>query len=180
MDLEVVENGDGGELVKTVKDLSVIYGWENNPYLAMFGGNPGFVSPSTIPAGQQNFDWWGNNQLMPNDPNSQFNSLTEYTLNTVALNSGGIQQIQDAVTQDLNFMLDFASIAVNVSLTGPDRVQIMIAIQQPDNLQTQLYVFLWDATKKELTAKEFATIAKKVIPPGGQIFEKPYFDDFFE
>ena len=38
-DLQIIENGDGGDAVLNGNDLSIIDGFQNMPYLGMFGGN---------------------------------------------------------------------------------------------------------------------------------------------
>ena len=58
MDLKLIETGNGGDLVKNSKDLEVIFGFQNMPYLALFGGNPGFSTPTQRPENSQAFDWW--------------------------------------------------------------------------------------------------------------------------
>lgn len=153
MDLEIIENGDGGELVKNTNDLSVIFGFENMVYLALFGGNVEASTPSSRLATEQAFDFWANNLLDPQDTSIQFNSETERTLNEVSLTSSGRVIIQRAVEDDLAFMKDFATVKVNVSLVGLDSVQISVTILQPDNLQKQEIIFIWNATDQELTSK---------------------------
>lgn len=150
MDLEVIENGDGGDLIKNLNDMSVIYGLENFVYLALFGGNVEMDTPTSRIATQQAFDFWGNSLLMPNDSSIQFNSKTERALNTIALSSSGRKLIEQAVKDDLQFMSDFANVQVNVSITGVDQVEIKVKLQQPNNLQKQEFIFIWDATKQEL------------------------------
>lgn len=45
MDLKLSDVGDGGELEYFGQDLTIIDGLSNLVYLALFGGNPGFISP---------------------------------------------------------------------------------------------------------------------------------------
>ncbi len=150
MDVEVVETLNGGDLIKKPKDLSVIDGFQNMPYLAMFGGNVDESTPTRRLSTQQAFDWWGNSLLMPQDQNIQFNSNTERVLHEVALNSEGRTLIKQAILKDLDFMRAFANIAVDVIIVATDKVAFGILIQKPDNLQTREFIYLWDATKQEL------------------------------
>lgn len=173
MDLELVEEGNGGELIKNSKDLSVIYGFENMPFLAMFGGNVKMGTPSTRLVTEQAFDFWGNNLLMPNDSSIQFNSQTERALNTIPLTSYGRTLIQQAVEADLQSMADFANITVTVSIIATDVVVIGIRMLQPDNLQQQDFVYIWNATLQELRQKEFEVISKNVL-------RIKFFDLFFD
>ena len=154
MDLELVEQGDGGELVKTTNDLSVIFGFENMVYLALFGGNVEASTPVQRIVTEQAFDWWANNLLMQGDSSIQFNSETERALNTIPLTSSGRVLIQQAVENDLTFMKEFAVVNVGVSIVQTDKVQISVSLTNPENLQKQDFIFIWDATNRELIERE--------------------------
>lgn len=149
MDLELLETGNGGDLNKKGNDLVVVFGFENMPYLGMFGGNKEAVTKPRIES-QQSFDYWGNNLLMPNEPSIQFNSLTEKTLETVALNSAGRLLIEEAIKTDLAFMSPFAEITVTTTIISTDHLRIGIGLKQPDNLQEKQYIYIWDATSLTL------------------------------
>ena len=153
MDLELRETNDGGDIIKNSKDVSVIFGFENMPYLAMFGGNVEESTPLIRKKNQQSFDWWGNSVLFPNDTSVQLNSETEMVLNTVALNSFGRGLIEKAVKNDLEFMKDFAEVTVDVSLESPSRAVIGIKLVKKDNLQKREFIYIWDYTTKELTQR---------------------------
>ncbi len=163
MDLELIESGDGGDIIKKSKDLSVIFGFENMPYIAMFGGNSEQSTPLTRLSTEQDFSFWGNNLLHPGDASVQFNSETERALKTVALTSFGRPLIQQAVQKDLVFMQEFAEVTVEVTLPMHDHVLIGIRLRQPDNLQAQDFVYIWSATKQELLQKEFETVTPNTI-----------------
>ena len=150
MDLKILETGNGGDLSKKSKDVSVILGLQNMPYLAMFGGNVKESTPKKRFSNEQAFDYWANNLLFPNDDSLQFNSLTERILNETALTSSGRITIENAVKKDLEFMNPFAKVTASVSIIGLDKIQIYILIQQPNNLQKKEFVYIWDATKSEL------------------------------
>lgn len=173
MDLELVLTGDGGDLIKTSKDLSVIFGFQNMPLLAMFGGNVKMSTPNTRIETEQDFSFWGNNLLMPQDTSIQFNSQTERALNTIALTSSGRALIQQAVENDLAFMKDFATVSVAVSIIDTDTVIIAIRLIQPDNLQQQNFVYIWSATRRELLAQEFIVLTPQSI-------RVRYFDSSFD
>lgn len=153
MDLKVIESGNGGDLVKTSKDLTVISGLGNMVYLALFGGNVKASTPQKRLASEEAFDWWGNSLFNPNDPDVQFNSLTERTLNNVALSSSGRLRIEQAAIKDLEFMKSFAVPTVSVSIPETDKVNIYVRVQEPDNQQEQAFTFIWDATKNEVTVE---------------------------
>lgn len=163
MDLEIIETGDGGDIVKKPKDLSVLQGFQNMPYLAMFGGNVEQSTPATRLSTEQDFSFWGNNLLHPGDASVQFNSETQRALNTVPLTSFGRPLIQQAVQKDLAFMQEFAEVSVEVTIPMHDHVMIGIRLRQPDNLQAQDFVYIWSATKQELLQAEFVTVTPNTV-----------------
>ncbi len=150
MDLEFVDTDDGPDLVMKSRDLSVIEGFQTMVMLALFGGNVAQSTPTERVAGEQAFDWWGNSIFTPNERDKQMNSETERVLMNVKLNSSGRVQIENAVKTDLDFMKKFAIVEVDVTMNGNNRVQIIVRINQPVNLQGNEFIFMWDATNKEL------------------------------
>lgn len=152
MDLELIETGNGGDLIKTSKDLKVIEGFQNMPYIAMFGGNPGFSTPDNRPEKSQSFDYWGNNLFYKDQKPVQFNSLTEQALMDVSLTSSGASIIENAVNSDLDFMREFTNVDVDVSIISDDKLVIGIVLREPDNEQNKAFVFIWDATNTELSS----------------------------
>ena len=152
MDVQVIENsGNGGDLVKTDKDIVTIEGLQNMPYIALFGGNVQASTPTERLESELAFDWWGNNLLHPNELAAQFNSETERRLLEVSLNSAGRIQIEEAIRKDLEFMSEFSTVEVSASIISTDRIEILVRIQEPDNLEGNAFIFLWDATNQELT-----------------------------
>jgi hypothetical protein len=164
MDLELLETGNGGDLVKKVRDLSVISGFQNMAYLALFGGNPNHSTPVNRLSNTQDFSWWGNNLLFKEKPEFQFNSLTESVLMNVALNSSGAAKIEQAVKKDLEFMKKFADLTISVSILSDTRCEISVKINQPENEQNKDFVFVWDSTQKELPSSEKRIIVKLFAP----------------
>jgi hypothetical protein len=153
MDLLLIETLNGGDLYKKGNDLLMIPGWQNMPYLAMFGGNVEAVTKARS-SGEEDFSWWGNNLLMQGNSSIQFNSLTENALKNTPLTSAGRVVIQKAVERDLDFMKEFAVIKVTVSIVGPNRVQINIDVLQPSGKVSDQYkpfIFIWDGTLQTLT-----------------------------
>ncbi len=150
MDLKLLETGNGGDVARKTKDLFVIEGLQNMPYLAMFGGNLQANTPVKRLASEQAFDYWGNSLFSQNDLTTQFNSNTERALNNTPLTSAGRIVIENAVKKDLQFMLPFANVEVSVTIPGMNMVQIYLRISEPNNLQSKEFVYIWDATKSEL------------------------------
>ncbi len=152
MDVQVIESsGNGGDLVKTDKDIVTIEGLQNMVYIALFGGNVEASTPTERLESELAFDWWGNSLLHPNELAAQFNSETERRLLEVSLNSAGRIQIEEAIRKDLEFMSEFSTVEVSASIISTDRIEILVRIQEPDNLEGNAFIFLWDATNQELT-----------------------------
>ena len=150
MDLQLIETGNGGDLFLLGHDLAQVQGFENMPYIALFGGNLAQSTPVTRAANEQAFDWWGNALLMPNLATQQFNSQTERTLNSVALTSGNLPAIQNAINADLQFMQPFAAVKIVVSIIALNTVQIQLYIKELGNVVEKQYMFIWDGTAKDL------------------------------
>jgi len=148
-DLRMIETGDGGDVVLLGNDLEVIGGLQNMPYIAMFGGN---IAESTkeFNADEQRGDFWGNTLLMLQSPEIQYNSDTERLLNEIALNSAGRLLLEQTIKSDLNFMTEFSTIEVSASIVSTDRVEINIKIQEPGNIESNEFTYIWDSTKLEL------------------------------
>lgn len=115
MDIQLVERGNGGEFLKKGNgDLQWAEGYENQPYLALFGGN----------------DWWGN-FLLDEGKHQTFISRTETVLRSVALNSAGRQRVEAAILEDLDYLKKIApgtKISVLVTIPSPDRMDMLIDI----------------------------------------------------
>jgi hypothetical protein len=149
MDVALIETNNGGDFVKKAKDLLTIEGFQNMPYLGLFGGNVQASTPSRRLKNEQAFDFWGNS-LLKNDSSTQFNSNTERVLNQVELSSSSRIRIAEAIKEDLKFMQPFAKVLIGVNIISTDRALFGVRLLQPDNIQEKDFIFIWDATKKEL------------------------------
>lgn len=149
-DLALHETGNGGDIRLIGNDLEVTGAIFNQIYMALFGGNPAASTTGTELETEQRSDWWGNGLLTQDQPDIQQNSITEKTLTEVALNSSGRLQIEEAVKADLKFLNDIAEISVETRITDVDKIEITILAQEPDNVQEQAFIFIWDATKLEV------------------------------
>ncbi len=173
-DVLILETLNGGDLNKVGNDLAISKGWENMPYLALFGGNVKQSTPSERVDGEQNYDYWGNG--FEDNSAVQMNSETERTLHSVSLNSNGRILIEQAVLRDLSFMTEFAIVTASVSIISDDRVQIDVSIKEPSNLQNNQYRYIWDSTRGEID-----TISNYVAPipePAGT-FDFTFDETFF-
>lgn len=147
------ENNNGGDLVLEGNTMKLANSFQNMPYLATFGGNTEQSTVGPKVEGEQAFDWWGNYLLMSQQPDVQLNSIFERTITQVALSSAGRLQLQRAVKEDIKFMEAFALVTVTVTIEDADRVKIFIELQEPDNLQSTVFVYIWDNAKQELTTE---------------------------
>ncbi len=127
IDLAVGESdANGGDIQYQTTDFATVAGYENQTYLALFGGNVK-QSTSTVQPNTQRFDFWANSLFFNKQPNKQFNSETERLLNVVKLNSAGRTQVEAAVKTDLKYLTSLgATVKVQVLITGVNMLQINI------------------------------------------------------
>lgn len=148
-DFRMIETNDGGDFVLIGADLQMIDGFQNMPYIGLFGGNVESNTQQFLPT-EQRFDFWGNNLLMLNNAAVQFNSNTERILNQSALTSSARLQIENAVKADLDFFRSFATVSVAASITATDRIEINIRIVELATQESTEFVYIWDSTEQEL------------------------------
>ena len=149
-DIRLIETGSGGDAVMVGPDIQIINGLQNMPYLGMFGGNIESVTKRVNP-NEERFDWWGNELLFISNESLQFNSQLERALRDVALSTSGRLKIEEAVKSDLRFLNDFSTTTIQVAITNVDRIEIQIRIQEPSVLDSNEFIYIWDATRSELT-----------------------------
>lgn len=147
-DLRLIETFDGGDYVLKGNDLEMISGFQNMPYIGLFGGNE--QSTKGQKKEEQVFDFWGNYLFHPNEPKIWINSITETLLQNVALTTTGRVKIEEAVKADVAFMKDFAVVSVSVQLISVDRIKILIEIQEPSIENSTIFTYIWNATQQEL------------------------------
>lgn len=148
-DIKLIETGDGGDALFNGTDIEIIEGFENMPFIGIAGGNIEENTKEYLEA-EQRFSWWGNGLLMLQNESIQFNSDFERLLNNIELSSSSRIQIEETIKTDLSFMSDFSGVEVSVSIVSKDRIKILIKLLQPNNEQSQEFVYIWDATKNEL------------------------------
>jgi hypothetical protein len=175
-DISIYETGSGGDAFLLGSDVATTDSLMNMPYLAMFGGNVEADTPTIRPESEQAFDWWGNSLLLAQSRSLQFNSLTERTLRTVALNSSGRLKIQQAVERDLEFMRDFAQITVEVAIISVNRVEITVRVQEPDNQQAKEFIYLWDATEQEIITDQVVNHSVNALGIDHSYLDHSYID----
>lgn len=119
-------DGNGGDIQLLGNDLAIVYGNENQTYLALFGGNVEENTASVQP-GKERFDWWGNTLLFGNQQARQYNSNFERTLNQVPLNSEGRVKLENAAKDDLKYLSAIgATVTVECSIIDVNVVELNI------------------------------------------------------
>lgn len=145
MDLGLYETHNGGDLSIQNRDVWTTSTLWNQIYIALFGGNPGYLTSNNSEDSEERFDWWGNALLSDNDEYN--NSQTENALKTTALNSAGRVTIEQSVKNDLLFLSKLADVTVSVSITGIDKILIEIGIKEPGEIEDKKFRILWDNTQ---------------------------------
>ncbi len=152
-DVRLVENGDGGDFVLIGNDIQLIEGFQNMPYIGLFGGN--LQANTTGPkAAEQSFDYWGNFMFAPTNQAVWFNSDTERLLNNIPLSSETRILIESQVKKDLEFMQSFATLNVSVAILGNHRIGINIQLIEPTTNEITEFSYIWDSMQNELISDE--------------------------
>lgn len=148
LDIKLYETGNGGDIRIVGNDIEGVQGFDNMPYMGLFGGNVTDKGDSV----EQNLDWWGNS-LYSLQTEKAF-SIAERRLQEVSLTSEGRQFIENAVSSDMGFLTAFANVSVSVRVVSDDVVNIGVNVAQPSLLQDKLYQFIWDATLGQIRGAE--------------------------
>lgn len=122
-DLVIVESGGGGDFTVKGNDLATCKSIETAVYLALFGGN--IQADTVTPRSTVDLSYWGNSLFHGAKPVTQFNSLTERTLQSVPLTSSGRQIIENAIKKDLSFL---PNVTVSVIIVSTDRINVRLKI----------------------------------------------------
>tara|TARA_R110002012_G_scaffold266403_1_gene449944 strand:- start:74 stop:514 length:441 start_codon:yes stop_codon:yes gene_type:complete len=139
-DLQLVLNGDGGDLVFADNDLVLASGIVESFTVSLFGGN-------MLDDGLENSEreWWGN--VLDAEPAKKIRSLTQHLINTLDQSRNSLLRIQDAVKSDLAWMIEQGLItSLNVDLAVESSNRLNITIQATANSQEieQRYVINWE------------------------------------
>lgn len=144
-DIQLFENGSGGEMLILNNDLALNESLFQSIYIALFGGNREQNNVQN-----ENLDWWGNDLLFKNKSTKKFISETERTLQSTVLNSKGRQVIISAVEKDLQFLNGVAIFEVNVSIISYDSVKISIFLTDAN----QELEMIWSNAKNQLISNK--------------------------
>jgi phage gp46-like protein len=149
-DIHIFESGNGGELALLSNDLVLSESLYQVVYISLFGGN---VEASTLGneiESEERSDYWANELVFPSKTSKQFNSITEKTLNEVALNSEGRLKIESAVKQDLQFLKKIVNLEVNILILDTNKVEIFLVLESIENQSVKQFQFIWDNAKNEI------------------------------
>ena len=153
-DINLFESGSGGEMRILNSDLLMAETIYQTIYLALYGGNVEQDTTSEETDLEENFDYWGNQLFYSNNPDKWFNSQTERTLSSVALNGEGRKLIEDAVNADLQFLNNVVNFTVEVNITSINKAEILIFISEFQNQANQQLKMVWENSRNELIIQE--------------------------
>ena len=153
-DINLFESGSGGEMRILNSDLLLTETIYQTIYLALYGGNVEQDTTSEETDLEENFDYWGNQLFYSNNPDKWFNSQTERTLSSVALNGEGRKLIEDAVNADLQFLNNVVNFTVEVNITSINKAEILIFISEFQNQANQQLKMVWENSRNELIIQE--------------------------
>lgn len=124
-DVQLFQSVDGGEITVVNGLMTMSGGLGTAAYLSLFGGNEDCTGRPDCP-----FSWWAN--FSETDKAFKQISVTQYLLKTLPAIPVNLRRIEDAVTEDLQWMLDnnIASDidAHNVSIIGVNKIKIIVRI----------------------------------------------------
>jgi hypothetical protein len=153
-DINLFESGSGGEMRILNSDLLLTETIYQTIYLSLYGGNVEQDTNNEESNLKENFDYWGNQLFYSNNPDKWFNSQTERTLSTVALNGEGRKLIEDAVNADLQFLNNVVNFTVEVNITSSNKAEILIFISEFQNQADRQLKMVWENSRNELVIQE--------------------------
>lgn len=141
-DVDLYQSVDGGDIDVTNGLIAMSGGLETAVYLSLWGGNEDCTGRPDCP-----LSWWGN--FSETDKAYKQISVTQYLLKTLPAIPANLRRIEDAITNDLQWLLDkkIASKieAHNVSITGPNKIKIVIRILAEGLEKEFEYIENWKA-----------------------------------
>jgi hypothetical protein len=137
-DVVVLQMPDGGEINCANGVIELGDGPETAAFLSLFGGNEDDSAGDDGKSSQ----WWGN--VIESDPAKRMRSETQHLLRSIAITSGNIARIEDAISHDLAWMVEteFASFvggAVSIPALNTIRIDVKIVVQ--DVVYTPAFIY---------------------------------------
>lgn len=153
-DIALLETGDGGDITLNGNDIGIFYADENDIYLALFGGNIEADTKSSRLQGEMDESYWANQLLIGKNPDIQFNSLTERTLNTTPLTSQGRITIENAIKKDLQLL----NATVEVQIVSVDRINVSIRNILPNGSKpVRSFAFVRNTVSGDFDLRDFSS-----------------------
>lgn len=147
-DFGLYETGNGGDISILNKDIEVVSSLSNQVYIALFGGNVGYITRNDF-QNQERLDFWGNSLFYKNNYKKQFNSYTEYFLNNSVINSLFRSKLIEYVQKDLDFLDAVFVTEVDVFIST-NRITISVDIKEKDNTLVKNIEIVWDTFKSQV------------------------------
>lgn len=152
-DFGLYETGYGGDLSILNNDIEMVSSLSNQVYIALFGGNIGYVTRNDFNADQQRLDFWGNSLIYRNNSRKQFNSLTEHFILNSVINSAFRSKLIDCVKRDLEYLDAIFVTDINV-IIDTNNIKILVSIFGKDNVLVKNIELVWDTFKKQVIILE--------------------------
>jgi phage gp46-like protein len=149
-DINLHESGNGGEMAIVSNDLLMGESLFQQVYLALFGGNIEAITRGDELITEERFDYWANPLFFSEIPSKQFNSITEKTINSVALNSQGRLSIINAINEDLSYLTELLNYSIDVQIFEVNKIRIIINFTPKNNQQSRVLQLVYDNAKNEL------------------------------
>lgn len=149
-DIGLHETGSGGDFSLLNDDLLVSESLYQQIYLALFGGNVEASTKTTYLPTEQRYDYWANSLIWSDAKTRQFNSETERTIKSVALNSSGRVAINAAIERDLEYLKDVISFTVVTSITSLTSVSLSISFTEKGNQESKSMDLVYNNLKNEV------------------------------
>ena len=123
-DVILSQSADGGDITVENGAVEMSGGLESSVYLSLFGGNEDDEALN-----DKKYQWWGN--IDESDSAKTYRSRTQHLLQSIPSTSANRKKIEDAVNQDLQWMLDSgvaSNLSIFISIISANAVKISIGI----------------------------------------------------
>jgi phage gp46-like protein len=136
-DVVLFSTVEGGEITCEAGQIALDDGVETAVYISLFGANEDDSGDDD----GKSVEWWGNK--VESDSTKKLRSRTQYLLRSIALTSASLLLIEDAVAQDLQWMLDTKladAVVPSASIPALNTVKIDVKIEIQDKTFTPSFV----------------------------------------
>jgi phage gp46-like protein len=139
VDVDLFNTADGGDIAYENGLAVMSDGLESATYLSLFGGN----ERDSGTEADDPLQWWGN--LGEQDEAKKYRSQTQYLLRALPAISANLRRLEEAIRQDLAWMLESFATAVDASATlvGVNRVEIETSVTIGETERRFLFTEDW-------------------------------------